>query len=88
MNFQHFSEMPYFKFQHFQKMPEIHFTKNARNYKSTFDLSWTYMSWSYQKFPDILNLIKHPFQIHQVAIPKIEFEKIGDVTILAKKYLL
>ena len=45
MNFRHFSEMPQIKFQHFQIMSELHYIKNARNWNSTFDLSWTYVFW-------------------------------------------
>ena len=33
------------KFQHFQRrMSEIHYIKNARNQKLTFDMSWTYLN--------------------------------------------
>ena len=39
MNFQHFLEMLEIMLQHFRKMLEIHCIKDARNQKSTFDLS-------------------------------------------------
>ena len=40
LNFRHFLEMLEFNLWHFCKMSEIHDIKNARNYKSTFDLRW------------------------------------------------
>ena len=43
MNFRHFLEMLELNLWHFWKMSEIHYIKNARNQKSTFDLRWPYM---------------------------------------------
>ena len=40
MNFRHFLEMLEFNLWHFGKISEIHYIKNARNYKLTFDLRW------------------------------------------------
>ena len=41
MNFRHLLKMLEFDLWHFWKMSKIHCIKNVRNYKSTFDMSWT-----------------------------------------------
>ena len=40
MKFKNFLEMLKIKIKHFPKMSQIHYIRNARNFKLTFDLRW------------------------------------------------
>ena len=64
MNFLHFFEILEIILQHFEKKLEIHWIKNARNYKSIFDLAlYVHIVW-YLRFPKRILLRKI---INQVA---------------------